>query len=96
MTAIHQIVYNAVMHRTYEETNAPTRVYWYNDRIEITSPGGPYGNVTPENFGKPGITDYVVIPLGADLFSLQGLKNLGPTLREWRVNWKMTRTVWQQ
>jgi len=26
-------------------------------------------------------SDYVAIPLGADLFSLQGLKNLGPTLR---------------
>lgn len=32
-------------------------------------------------------TDYVIIPLGADLFSLQGLKNLGPTLREWRKLW---------
>ena len=32
-------------------------------------------------------TDYVVIPLGADLFSLQGLKNLGPTLRSWRDLW---------
>jgi cellulose biosynthesis protein BcsQ len=31
--------------------------------------------------------DYVVIPLGADLFSLQGLKNLGPTLRSWREGW---------
>ncbi len=29
-------------------------------------------------------TDYVVIPMGADLFSLQGLKNLGPTLRKWK------------
>ena len=26
----------------------------------------------------------VVVPLGADLFSLQGLRNLGPTLRDWR------------
>lgn len=34
------------------------RVYWFNDRIEINSPGGPYGNVTVENFGRPGITDY--------------------------------------
>jgi len=33
-------------------------VYWYNDRIEVISPGGPYGSVTAENFGKPGITDY--------------------------------------
>ena len=33
-------------------------------------------------------TDYVVVPLGADLFSLQGLRNLGPTLRDWRNGWK--------
>ncbi|WP_019867953.1 ATP-binding protein [Methylovulum miyakonense] len=56
--AIQQILYNAVLHRSYESTNAPVRVYWFNDRIEINSPGGPYGNVTSENFGKPGITDY--------------------------------------
>lgn len=56
--AIQQILYNAVLHRTYEGTNAPIRVYWFNDRIEIHSPGGPYGNVTPQNFGTPGITDY--------------------------------------
>ena len=58
MAAIQQILYNAVLHRTYEKTNAPIRVYWFNDRIEIISPGGPYGNVTAENFGTPGITDY--------------------------------------
>lgn len=56
--ALQQILYNAVLHRTYESTNAPVRVYWFNDRIEINSPGGPYGNVTSESFGKPGITDY--------------------------------------
>ncbi|MEX0714568.1 MAG: ParA family protein [Pirellulales bacterium] len=31
--------------------------------------------------------DHVVVPLASDLFSLQGLKNLGPTLREWRSEW---------
>lgn len=31
--------------------------------------------------------DYVVIPLGPDLFSMQGLRNLGPTLRKWRTDW---------
>lgn len=35
--------------------------------------------------------DYVVIPLGADLFSLQGLRNLGPTLRSWRGGWAKRR-----
>ncbi|MBK7940154.1 MAG: AAA family ATPase [Lewinellaceae bacterium] len=32
--------------------------------------------------------DYVVVPLGADLFSLQGLQNLGPSLITWRKEWK--------
>lgn len=31
--------------------------------------------------------DQVCLPLAPDLFSLQGLKNLGPTLREWRMVW---------
>jgi ATP-dependent DNA helicase RecG len=56
--ALQQILRNAVMHRTYEGTNAPSRVYWFNDRIEIYSPGGPFGTVTTENFGQPGLTDY--------------------------------------
>ena len=37
--AMQQILYNAVLHRTYESTNAPVRVYWFSDRIEISSPG---------------------------------------------------------
>ena len=32
--------------------------------------------------------DQVVLPLAPDLFSLQGLRNLGPTLRSWRKDWK--------
>jgi len=58
LATLQQLLYNAVFHRTYEGTNTPVRIYWFNDRIEIISPGGPYGNVTQENFGSPGITDY--------------------------------------
>lgn len=32
--------------------------------------------------------DHVVIPLAPDLFSVQGLQNLGPTLRSWRGEWQ--------
>lgn len=32
--------------------------------------------------------DFVVTPVGADLFSVQGLRNLGPTLQEWRDQWQ--------
>lgn len=58
LAALQQLARNAVMHRTYENTNAPIRVYWFDDRIEIHSPGGPFGIVTAENFGRPGIADY--------------------------------------
>ena len=39
-------------------------------------------------------TDHVVIPLAADLFSLQGLRNLGPTLQAWRADWKKRVDNW--
>jgi ATP-dependent DNA helicase RecG len=58
MEALRQLVRNAYMHRSYEATNAPVRVYWFDDRIEIHNPGGTFGSVTPENFGQPGVTDY--------------------------------------
>jgi ATP-dependent DNA helicase RecG len=58
LSALQQLTRNAVMHRTYEGTNAPVRVYWFDDRIEISNPGGPYGTVTKENFGRPGVSDY--------------------------------------
>jgi cellulose biosynthesis protein BcsQ len=33
-------------------------------------------------------SSHVVVPVAPDLFSLQGLKNLGPTLRQWRQAWQ--------
>lgn len=57
LPALQQLCRNAVMHRTYENTNAPVRVTWFADRVEIYNPGGLFGQVSPENFGK-GITDY--------------------------------------
>ena len=53
--AIRELLLNAIMHRSYE-SNAPVRLYWYDDRIEIQNPGGLYGMASPENF--PRQTDY--------------------------------------
>ena len=58
LVALQQFARNAIMHRAYESTNAPIRITWFNDRIEIQNPGGPFGQVTKFNFGKPGVTDY--------------------------------------
>jgi ATP-dependent DNA helicase RecG len=58
LAALQQIARNGVLHRTYEGTATPVRIYWFSDRLEIHSPGSAYGQVTPENFGQPGVTDY--------------------------------------
>lgn len=55
--AIQQLARNALMHRSYEATNAPVRIHWFSNRIEIRSPGGLYGSVTSANIGT-GETDY--------------------------------------
>ena len=70
IVALQQLVRNAVMHRSYEETNAPVRVYWFEDRIEIQNPGGLFGQVNRQNFGQ-GVTDYRNPHLA------EAMKNLG-------------------
>ncbi|MBD2503206.1 ATP-binding protein [Anabaena azotica] len=75
IVALRQLAKNAVMHRTYEGTNAPVRITWFNDRIEIQNPGGPFGQVTRQNFGQPGITDYRNPHLA------EAMKNLGHVQR---------------
>ena len=56
--ALRELARNAVIHRNYENTNAPVRVTWFSGSVEISSPGSVYGSVTMENFGEPGATDY--------------------------------------
>ena len=52
--ALRQYVRNAIMHRDYESGNAPIRIYWFNDRVEIHSPGGLYGTLRLESFRDGG------------------------------------------
>ncbi len=41
-------------------------------------------------------TDYAVIPMGTDIFSLQGLKNLGTALRKWKKQWQKRLDNWKE
>jgi ATP-dependent DNA helicase RecG len=49
--AVRELLMNAVVHRNYQ-SHTPIRFYWYADRIEIHSPGGLYGEVTPANLSS--------------------------------------------
>jgi ATP-dependent DNA helicase RecG len=71
LAALQQLIRNAILHRTYEGTNSPVRVSWFSDRVEILSPGGPYGQVTKANFGNPDATDY------RNPYLAEAMRNLG-------------------
>jgi ATP-dependent DNA helicase RecG len=71
MVALQQLTRNAILHRSYEGTNAPVRINWFSDRIEILNPGGPFGQVNRGNFGMPGITDY------RNSYLAEAMRNLG-------------------
>ena len=58
--ALRQLINNAVLHRSYEGelANTPVHFYWFDDHIEIRSPGGLYGGISESDFGKPGVVGY--------------------------------------
>lgn len=70
IVALQQLVRNAILHRSYE-SNAPTRIYWFTDRIEVQSPGGLFGQVNERNFDQGMITDY------RNPHIAEAMKNLG-------------------
>lgn len=63
LEALKELARNLVQHRQYEGTNAPARVEWFDDRIELSNPGGPFGRASEGEFGShsdyrnPMITD---------------------------------------
>lgn len=50
--ALREALINAVVHRDYFEKGGNVMVEIYENRIEITNPGGLVKGLTPENFGK--------------------------------------------
>ena len=72
LPALQELARNAVLHRSYESGNSPIQVYWFDQHIEIINPGGAYGDITPDNFGQPGLVAYRN-PNFADAMRVTGL-----------------------
>ena len=75
IAALREACMNAVMHRNYETSYAPTRVLWFADRIEITNPGGPFGQVNASNFDR--VSDFRNPSLAAGMKSLGYVNRFG-------------------
>lgn len=77
LVTLQQLARNAVLHRSYENTHAPIRLYWFADRVEIQNPGGPFGQVTRQNFGSSGAYDYRNTHLAAVMKELGYVQQFG-------------------
>jgi ATP-dependent DNA helicase RecG len=77
LLALQEIIRNAVIHRNYDGTSTPVRLTWYEDRVEVGSPGGPYGQVTQAAFGQEGVTDYRNPALAAAAKAMQFAQRFG-------------------
>ena len=75
LEALRELCMNALMHRNYETSYAPTRIVWFDDRIEITNPGGPFGQVRDDNFDR--VTDYRNPSLAAAMKGLGHVNRFG-------------------
>lgn len=75
LPALREVCMNALMHRNYQSSNAPVRILWFDDRIEVSNPGGPFGQVRADNFDR--VNDYRNPSVAAALKSLGYVNRFG-------------------
>jgi predicted HTH transcriptional regulator len=56
MAAVRELIVNAVVHRDYENSHAQVHVRLFNDRMEVSSPGGWFG-ASPSDIGPTSLAD---------------------------------------
>jgi ATP-dependent DNA helicase RecG len=73
--ALREAVINAACHRNYFEKGARIMVEVFDDRVEVTSPGGVCKGITAENFGRVSITRNSVI--ASMLYRIDYIEEMG-------------------
>ncbi|WNG23514.1 hypothetical protein F0U62_05320 [Cystobacter fuscus] len=81
--ALKELARNLVQHRAYEGTNAPSRVEWYDDRVEFSNPGAPFGRASEGSFGEH--SDYRNPTITATLAALGYVEAAGRGIRRVRL-----------
>ena len=80
--ALREAIVNAVCHRNYFEKGARVMVEVFDDRVEITSPGGVCKGITPENFGKISITRNAIV--ASMLYRIDYIEQMGTGIKRMR------------
>ena len=83
--AIREAVLNALIHRDYSHftEGTPVQIDFFEDRLEIHSPGGLYGRMTVEDLGKarPDLRNPVLATMSEFLLRTENRYSGIPTIR---------------
>ncbi|MBI1759444.1 MAG: putative DNA binding domain-containing protein [Actinobacteria bacterium] len=82
LPALREAILNAVVHRTYDGTHAPVRILWFDDRVEVSNPGGPFGVVDEHNYDR--VNDYRNPSLAAAMKTLGYVNRFGRGIERMR------------
>jgi ATP-dependent DNA helicase RecG len=52
LDALKELVRNLLQHRDYAAVRAPARIAWFDDRIVLSNPGGPFGQASEGELGE--------------------------------------------
>ncbi|MFO0981079.1 MAG: putative DNA binding domain-containing protein [Planctomycetota bacterium] len=83
LDALKEFARNLVQHRLYEGTNGPGRLEWFDDRIEFSNPGGPFGHASEGELGAH--ADYRNPMITAGLVERGYVEQLGRGVRRARL-----------
>ncbi|MBI4820464.1 MAG: putative DNA binding domain-containing protein [Deltaproteobacteria bacterium] len=83
LEALEELVRNLVQHRAYDVTHAPARIEWFDNRIELSNPGGPFGHASEGEFGS--FSDYRNPTITRTLSELGYVQKLGRGVRRVRL-----------
>ena len=82
LDALREAVVNAIVHRDYSMRGTSVYISVYDDRVDISNPGGLLPGISPDSFGRESVRRNPVI---ADLFHRMGkVERMGTGIRRMR------------
>ena len=100
LNAIREAIINALIHRDYSihTEGTPIQINFFEDRLEIHSPGGLYGRMTVEQLGKtrPDLRNPTLATMAESLSKTENRYSGIPTIRLEMKEWGLMEPVFKE